>query len=456
MYIQGGSKDPFILVEFKSHQCVSTILGNTNVFDLEKCYPSTSRIVYFTGDRQLTDKNLTKFPIQDMSKEIQNYPTFPEKNAAKSLAEQIQNFYELNCLKDVDYRVRYFIASILDDTLKNLFKDVVFFPFGSSSNRFGNLSSDLDMFLDLSGHCLKAADSQSDNKHFFFMSKEKRPDDKFLTETLASLIAKVTPKLSVKKVVRYARVPIVNMEANIGMITSCDISSDSIGAFLMTKLFWTYSLYDSRVAPLVMIIRTWAMHFNITTKVRPCPNLTNYQITMLVLYYLIHSTNPVLVSMDKFVTNQVFTQDPSELERSHRNTTIMEPRAMKAMFINKNQMSLSELLRGFLEFYSKFDFDNAIIALTKNNNKDKVGLRLYIENPFDRMKNVAVNVSDKEIESFQSKCAFTENFLRTGNSSWQSKNLVDILHHIDKYKSSQRNAPSVNELLTREMHDYNY
>lgn len=428
------------------------MLENTNDFDNEKSYPTSNRIIYFTGDYSLT--TTLRHPIQDLTGNQSNkYPSFP-KDKKQNLTEQIQSFYTLNRLRDIDYRVRYFIASILDDTVKNLSKDAVFFPFGSSCNQFGNVSSDLDMFLDLGGHCLNKQQQKVRKPYFFFISKEQKTGDKFFFDTLSALISKVTPKLYVHKVLPHAKVPIINMQANMGMDVSCDISMGKTASFLMTKLFWTYSQYDSRVAPLVMTIRTWAMYFHITTNTRPCPNLTNYQLTVLILYYLINmrADRPVLMPTDKFVTDQILSTDESQLEQSHRNTSIMEPGKLKQLFVNVNEMGLSELLRGFFEFYSTFDFDSVTIALTESPAKNKTGRQLYIENPFERMSNTALYVSTQEIESFKKKCAFSENFLRTS----QTKSLMDMFNQIDQYRLTEKRAPSANDLLTREMHDYNF
>lgn len=50
-------------------------------------------------------------------------------------------------IDESSYRLRYFVASLIEDSMKSLFHNCVCLPFGSSSNRFGLRSADLDLSL---------------------------------------------------------------------------------------------------------------------------------------------------------------------------------------------------------------------------------------------------------------------------------------------------------------------
>lgn len=52
----------------------------------------------------------------------------------------------------------------------------------------------------------------------------------------------------------------------------------------MSKLLWTFSSIDNRVAPLVFVIRRWAREASITQST-PGPWFSNFQMTLLVLFY---------------------------------------------------------------------------------------------------------------------------------------------------------------------------
>lgn len=90
-----------------------------------------------------------------------------------------------------------------------------------------------------------------------------------------------------------ARVPILKFKFNSRPILDCDLSMSQVReSFETTKLMWTYSRLDERVAPLVFIARYWARLTNITDRVRPTTRFTNFQITLLVINYLVWGVQP--------------------------------------------------------------------------------------------------------------------------------------------------------------------
>ncbi len=56
-------------------------------------------------------------------------------------------------------------------------------------------------------------------------------------------------------------------------------------SYYMSKLLWGLSSIDNRVAPLVFVIRRWAREASITQST-PGPWFSNFQMTLLVLFYL--------------------------------------------------------------------------------------------------------------------------------------------------------------------------
>lgn len=56
-------------------------------------------------------------------------------------------------------------------------------------------------------------------------------------------------------------------------------------SYYMSKLLWSLSSLDNRVAPLVFAIRRWAREASITQST-PGPWFSNFQMTLLVLFYL--------------------------------------------------------------------------------------------------------------------------------------------------------------------------
>jgi len=55
----------------------------------------------------------------------------------------------------------------------------------------------------------------------------------------------------------------------------------------MSALLYQYSIMDPRVAPLLFAVRLWAREITLTCS-HPGRWITNFSLTMMVLYYLVH------------------------------------------------------------------------------------------------------------------------------------------------------------------------
>lgn len=79
----------------------------------------------------------------------------------------------------------------------------------------------------------------------------------------------------------------------------------------MSKLLWSFSSIDNRVAPLVFAVRRWAREASITQSA-PGPWFSNFQMTLLVLSYL--QSNGILPKLD-------YINDQSSTTASSQETT---------------------------------------------------------------------------------------------------------------------------------------
>ncbi len=64
----------------------------------------------------------------------------------------------------------------------------------------------------------------------------------------------------------------------------------------MSELMYIFGQMDARVRPLVFTIRHWA-RTNLVTRQMPGPQMSNYTLTLLVLFFLQTRTLPVLPSV---------------------------------------------------------------------------------------------------------------------------------------------------------------
>lgn len=124
------------------------------------------------------------------------------------------------------------------------------------------------------------------------------------------------PRFYVKSFIKSARVPILQFIFHCQSIPiECDLSMSSVNSsYNMTKLFWIYSQLDSRVVPLVFFVRFWAKVIKITSNKRPSSYLTNFQLTMLVLNFLIRLDPPILPPINQFVLPKAKSQDNDSQE----------------------------------------------------------------------------------------------------------------------------------------------
>jgi DNA polymerase sigma len=205
-----------------------------------------------------------------------------------------------------------------------------------------------------------------------------------------------------------ARVPIIKFDFEMpnSNYMNCDISMSRVETgFYMSKLFWTYSQMDARVAPFVFFVRAWAKLNQLTSEIRPSPHLTNFQITTLALCYLLRLEKPLIVPLDAISSF------------SNYGLVVLEERLTLAKVKAKleltggepNRMALDELFVDFLRFYSMFDFDSYMVTLNttllgKIKKEKTQGGTLVIQNPFEPSLNAAVNVSAKELNRFVTCC----------------------------------------------------
>lgn len=160
-------------------------------------------------------------------------------------------------------------------------------------------------------------------------------------------------------------------------------------------MLYLYGEIDWRFRPLVTAVRFWAAWTRLTDVI-PGPKITNFTLTLLVLFHLQRCTPPVLPTLnemvskarpgvDKRVSNDVdcsFLRDPSEFRKRSR----------------KNQESLEDLFMGFFRFIERYQFNERSVSIVSGNAARKSDSKpLHVQNPFERELNVSRNVNQKEL-----------------------------------------------------------
>ena len=65
------------------------------------------------------------------------------------LSDQITVLYKKLRITEIETRLRFFMCSLLEESLKGILHQTTITPFGSSVNSFGRFDCDLDMVLEL-------------------------------------------------------------------------------------------------------------------------------------------------------------------------------------------------------------------------------------------------------------------------------------------------------------------
>ncbi|OWF46345.1 speckle targeted PIP5K1A-regulated poly(A) polymerase-like [Mizuhopecten yessoensis] len=304
---------------------------------------------------------------------------------------------------------RYVICKILEDVLTMFFPGVSINQFGSSVNGFGIRGCDMDVYIDLTNlgiPCRSQSIELPYTRDIRFLKKQRGPlghDDmiKMMPIDKAKLILRIliehAPSCEELTLIPSNRCPIVRFTHNDTGI-KCDLSIDNKLALQNTRLLQTLSLYDQRVRPLVYAVRYWAKLKGLAGNPRAGPTLSNYALTLMVIYYLQNLRPKVLPTV----------QEMAELCGNQR--TIIgrwDCSFVAAQFIppTMNSQTNEELLTGFFTFFSEFDFHTLgmytrtaqsfpIAEAANSGVAMKIGM-FNMQDPFVLDHNITLNINEK-------------------------------------------------------------
>ncbi|KOX79528.1 Poly(A) RNA polymerase, mitochondrial [Melipona quadrifasciata] len=288
----------------------------------------------------------------------------------QSVSNQMMFLYNKLRITELNIRLRFYTATQISYYLSQLFINLSVVPFGSSVNGFGQIGCDLDLLCKTN----ISSDDKSGWKKFLFMTQiiplVDRNEQKHFLDVIGTIMRTCIPGITDVKKILEARVPIIKFR-NLYTNMQCDLSSTNMTALHMSELLYLYGQLDWRVKPLVFTIRKWARSMNLT-KENPGHWITNFSLTLLILFYL--QTKDILPSLTsiKIFSNKSNSIDNSDWFLKWKNS------------VSNNDESLSKLLREFFEYYSFFDFKTQALCLRDGITKVKKDVSpLYIYNPFN-------------------------------------------------------------------------
>lgn len=386
----------FVLMELDSENQVEHLREIAQYKSQEECiYLMTPLFLYTLKEIAYIDKKkppslsghpYSKFKIPNLN-EIRK-----QLQQKASVSDQMMLLCSLLQCTDLNIRLRFHTAAQISYFLSRIFFNLSVIPFGSSVNGFGQTGCDLDLLCKV--ETSKSAKNEKNMKTRFLyltpsMFVTDRSDQKEFLETVASLMKTCMPGFTNVKKILEARVPIIkfyNMNTNM----QCDLSSTNVIALHMSELLYLYAELDWRVRPLVCTIRKWARNASVT-KEMPGHWITNFSLTLLIIFYL--QTRSILPSLNGI-------KYYADLHRRVEKRSEYDPWQIKWMesFKQSNDESLYNLLYGFFEYYSIFDYKRQAICVREARLKQKKdNSPLYIYNPFDMTLNVSKNITVLEL-----------------------------------------------------------
>ncbi|KAK4885962.1 hypothetical protein RN001_002233 [Aquatica leii] len=443
-YTTGAEQMNFIIIEFTRESNVTSVINNSLHLNKDQGFPVHSNFLWFKASNrksrlklhncQLNKENGNKIPT---SSEIREF--LQTKN---DISEQIEGLYNLTKLNEVATRLRFLTTRQIELSVAGMFPHAIAYPFGSSVNGFGKMGCDLDIVFQLTSECLAKEDSRLVFHCKAINSYERSVTQRHM-EVMGDLLQLFLPGCTQIRKILQARVPIIKYYQQFTDV-ECDLSMSNMSGVFMSDLLYVFGLIDSRVRPLVFVVRKWAQEVGITNN-SPGRWLSNFSLTLLVLAFLQKiGTSPLVLPS----INTILKQSGTGYNSVSENESSFIQNIALSQYRSSNTDSLEKLLKQFFNFYSSFDFTTKAINLNEAITITKPEYNaLYIVNPLERGLNVSKNVSQEELEKFKYElrnASWSLESQEKENSNW---GILDILQTKKKVATNYFNFPKQERLM---------
>ncbi|KAG8573582.1 hypothetical protein GDO81_012460 [Engystomops pustulosus] len=316
---------------------------------------------------------------------------------AESIEDQAHLLLDDLQLTEESIRLRYLVSSLISDIATAYFPEASVHLYGSSVNSFGKMGCDLDLFLnleDIKGYRSGKMTSAYSTEFWMRRVSSGRTAQQKILSVIGECIDSFGPGCNEVQKILNARCPLVRfIHQSSGL--QCDLTADNKIALRSSELLYIYGNLDHRVRALVFALRSWARVHGITSSI-PGHWITNFSLTMMVLFFLQKRTPPVIPTLDQ-LKNLAGKKEKSIIDGN--DCTFVKD--LNKIRQTANKEPLDSLLIEFLEYYGKFDFKTSCIDIRKGVEKNKPeAAALYIQNPFEQKLNISKNVNQSSLQRF--------------------------------------------------------
>ncbi|XP_054847994.1 poly(A) RNA polymerase, mitochondrial [Eublepharis macularius] len=391
----------YAVVEFSEKDSIASLQGVTGnpQFKDECPVPFVSRIFTLTlknppsqasNQTPVHCHRLSTVPLGELIRKLCD---------ANSVSDQLHMLTEEYQLTEENTKLRFLTCSLIQDIAGAYFPNCTMKPFGSSVNTFGKLGCDLDMFLDLDE--IGKSTTRRKTGPFNLEYKMKRvPSERIATQRILYVIGEFIDNfgpgcVGVQKILN-ARCPLVRFSHQPSGF-QCDLTANNRIAMRSSELLYIYGSLDPRVRALVFSVRCWARAHGITSSI-PGSWITNFSLTMMVLFFLQKKTPPIIPALDH-LKELADVQDKQVIE-GHDCTFVSDLNKIQP---TGNTQSLDVLLGDFFEYFGNFAFNKYSLNIRKGKEQGKPETSpLHIQNPFEQSLNISKNVNAMQLERFVS------------------------------------------------------
>ncbi|KAJ6666762.1 hypothetical protein lerEdw1_020486 [Lerista edwardsae] len=387
----------YAVVEFSERSGIASLQDATGIPQIEDECPVPFKSRIFT----LTLKNppsqalepvryhkQSAVPVEALIKKLCN---------AESVSDQLHMLTEEYQLTEENTKLRFLTCSLIQDIAGAYFPDCSVNPFGSSVNSFGKLGCDLDMFLDLDD--IGKSTTRRKTGPFNMQYHMKRvPSERVATQRILYVIGECIDNfgpgcVGVQKILN-ARCPLVRFSHQPSGF-QCDLTANNRIAMKSSELLYIYGNLDPRVRALVFSARCWARAHGLTSSI-PGAWITNFSLTMMVLFFLQKRNPPIVPTLDQ-LKELADAEDKHVIEGFDctfvRNLNKIKP--------TENTETLDVLLGDLFEYFGNFAFNKYSLSIRKGKEHNKPeASALYIQNPFEQNLNISKNVNATQLERF--------------------------------------------------------
>lgn len=411
----------FVLTEFEEKSAVNNLLDQSTHIEDSNVIAVRSPFLWFRSiskkNSKLINENKFNFPFQANQRMIEPNVQNIGLEKLDSLSKQMLLLFEHTRLDDIGTRLRFLTAMQIENALKGIFPLSKILPFGSSVNSFGKIGSDIDLVL------MNNKNTKNQTSRLVYHGKymsNGRPQIQRHIEILGDLLQLFLPGCSRVKRISQARVPIIKYSQDfVGL--ECDLAISNETAVNMSELLYIFGHFDYRVRPLVFAVKMWAKEINLTNNT-PGRWITNFSLTLLVLFYL--QQEKIIPAIETLVKQA--NDNDVRITNEGINCTFLRDMSKISITI-QNEKTLDQLLLGFFDYYTLFDFQTNGISLNvgKTINKPE-NSALYIVNPLEIQFNVSKNMSAEEMERFRIELRNAAWLIESNINNTDSFNLLEI------------------------------